>query len=121
MVTITPEEYKALLRPAKPRRYRNEKVIVDEILFDSKKEARRWSDLKIMQNRGEISALMRQPEFEINLNGVKICKIRPDFSYFGKDGKIIEDVKSPITRKDPVYRLKKKLLRAFHGIELVEV
>jgi len=34
---------------------------------------------------------------------------------------VIEDVKSPVTRKLPAYRLKKRLMLACHGITIVEV
>ena len=119
---ITLAEYKTLMeRPAKKPRYRNRKTEVDGVIFDSKKEAKRWNDLKIMQKKGEISALERQPKYSIEHNGVKICKVRPDFFYLQNGEAVIEDVKSPATRKDPVYRIKFKLLQAFHNITISEV
>src|SRR3990172_3854168 len=44
----------------------------------------------------------------------------PDFSY-RKSGLVVEDVKSPVTRKLPAYRLKKKLMLACYGITIVEI
>jgi hypothetical protein len=34
---------------------------------------------------------------------------------------VVEDVKSAITAKNPVYRLKKKLVEAIHNVKINEV
>lgn len=54
----------------------------------------------------------------------EITYYKADFKYFDNEkGKyIVEDVKSPITAKDKVYRLKiKMLLTKYPDIEFVEV
>ena len=108
------------------RKYRNKPTEVDGIMFDSKKEARRWGELKLLEKAGGISKIKRQPEYHLSVNGVMICKYSADFEYY--DHKwcperklIVEDVKSPATRKNPAYRIKKKLMKAIHGIDIVEV
>lgn len=110
---------------SKPSKYRNRKKEVDGIVFDSEKEARRYTDLKLMERAGEITALELQPEFRLEVNGRHICTYRADFSYLPAvrpglflNTRIIEDVKGVLT---PVYRLKKKLMLACWGIEITEV
>jgi hypothetical protein len=100
-------------------KYRNVKTEVDGIVFDSKKEARRYGELTTLQAAGEISRLMLQPKFDIIVNGVKVTYYKADFAYFNKDERVIEDVKGV---KTPVYRLKKKLVEALYpGVKIEEV
>ena len=44
-------------------KYRNKKLVVDGITFDSTKEGNRYIDLKILQKEGIISKLEIQPDF----------------------------------------------------------
>ncbi len=105
-----------------PRRskYGNVKTVVDGIKFDSKKEAARYSELKLLQRSGAISGLVLQPEFPIIINGKKVAKWVGDFRYSSYGSVVVEDVKSSFTRKDPYYRLKKKIVEAQYGITVVE-
>ena len=106
----------------KGNKYRAVKTEVDGIVFDSKREAARYMELMLMQKAGEISHLELQPEFECRIDGKKICTYRGDFRYFTKKNSVVEDVKSPYTAKNPVYRLKKKLVEALHpGVIIQEV
>ncbi len=137
---LSEQEYQSLIkgRPikdAKPTKYRNKKVEVDGILFDSKKEAHRYHELKLMAKVGEIIDLQLQPKFPFDLNGVHICSYVGDFQYLVPDKTTsfngikglsplilhVEDVKSAVTRKLPAYRIKVKMMRAFHGIEVEEI
>ncbi len=88
-------------------KYRAVKTTVDNIVFDSKKEARRYGELKLMLRSGQIRNLEIQPELDFILEGEKIFTYRADFVYFEGDKRIIEDCKG---FKTPVYRLKKKLI-----------
>lgn len=90
-------------------------------MFDSRKEAARWSELLAKQAAGAIAALRRQVRFPIVVNGIRVCAYVADFVYIQGGRRVIEDVKSAFTRKLPVYRLKCKLLRAALGIEIQEV
>ena len=101
-------------------KYRNVKTVVDNIKFDSKKEAKRWFDLNMLQKAGVINSLERQKKFKLDVNGQLICTYIADFTY-GEGGEfIVEDVKSPASKKLPAYRLKKKLMLAIYGIEILE-
>ncbi len=99
-------------------KYKAVRTEVDGILFASKGEAQRYWELKMMQNCGEITDLELQPRYPIVVNGEKICTYVADFRYTAKDGtKIVEDYKGFRT---PIFKLKKKLMRACYGINVVE-
>lgn len=69
-------------------------TFVDGVRFDSKIEARRWEDLRIMECAGEISNLRRQVRFALDVGMTTIGHYVADFVYHRKDGqRIIEDVK----------------------------
>ena len=101
-------------------KYGNKKTIVDNIVFDSAKEAARYSELKLLVKAGYIGGLVLQPKFPLVVNGVKVCTYIADFSYTGKDGKVfIEDVKGVRT---PMYSLKAKIFHAlFPNLRITEL
>jgi hypothetical protein len=101
-------------------KYKNRKTVVDGITFDSQKEAHRWGVLKLMEKAGEIEELDRQVRFALRVNRQEICCYIADFTYRRKingRGLIVEDVKGHRTRD---YILKRKLMKAIHGIEVLE-
>tara|TARA_Y100000816_G_scaffold235863_1_gene181605 strand:+ start:1267 stop:1641 length:375 start_codon:yes stop_codon:yes gene_type:complete len=100
---------------AKRNKFNAQKVDLDGMTFDSKKEHRRYIELKAMQQRGEIFGLEHHTKFElapkIKLEGEKRAKpaLRyfADFTYYISTGEyIVEDVKSAATRKLASYRTK---------------
>ena len=92
------------------------KTVVDGITFDSKKEAARYVELKLLEKSGQISHLELQPQFNCVVNGKKICSYRADFAYFTEKTHIVEDVKGFVT---PFFRLKKRLVEAvFPGVNI---
>lgn len=109
-------------RPPKPSKYRNRKVTLDGIEFDSAKESRRWVELKAMQQAGLIKDLRTQYSVKCVVNGVFVCEWIADFVYTDIKAckTVLEDVKSEVTRKLPVYQLKKKLVWATQKIEIKE-
>jgi uncharacterized protein DUF1064 len=88
-------------------------------LHDSQREAGRCRELCLMERAGEITGLGWQVPFDLEVNGYKVCKYVADFLYTdGKTGeRLVEDTKG---FKTPVYRLKKKLMKACLGIEVLE-
>lgn len=103
-----------------PSKLHNVRTSVDGITFDSLLEARRYGELKIEVMASTITDLEVHKPFSLNVNGIHICDYESDFVY-RRDGKfVVEDVKSKptVTR---LYRVKKKLMRAIHGIEIQEV
>lgn len=109
-------------------KYRNQKTIVDGITFDSKKEANRWAELKLLERAGKITFLQRQVSYVLVPKQVRDGKMieRPvvykaDFAYKDENGEdVVEDVKSPAT-KTQVYILKRKLLLWEYGLQVREV
>jgi len=102
-------------------KFGNHKTVVDGMTFDSKKEARRYCELRMLERGKRITGLALQPRFDFVINGVKIGYYKADFSYVENGACVVEDVKSEFTKKLPVYRLKRKLMQAVHGIEIKEV
>ena len=96
---------------------------IDGIVFDSKKEASRYAELKLLQRAGQIRELQLQPSWVVEINGQRLCRFSADFSYLDpKLGRVIEDVKSRGgTSADPAYRLRKKAAELAYGIKIVEV
>ena len=102
----------------KRSKYGSAKTVVDGITFDSRKEARRYAELKILEKAGRIEDLRLQPEFEIapnykkNGHTIRRTTYRADFQYYDVDRQktIVEDVKG---YKTETYKLKKKLVEYF--------
>ena len=83
------------------RKYGNRKTVIDGIKFDSKAEAERYKELKILEKAGLIKKLILQPEFllqdKFKYNGKteRAVKYIADFKYFdvAKGVYVVEDVK----------------------------
>lgn len=101
-------------------KYHNRKTTIDNITFDSAKEARRYIELKLLKRAGKITNFFVHPVFELEVNGRIIGKYIADFEYVENGKYIIEDVKSNPTRT-PLYIYKKKLLKAIYGYDIKEV
>lgn len=105
-------------KTVKQAKYHSEKTKIGKRVFDSKKEANRYRVLKDLQDQGKIELLECQKEFLLQ-EGFRdntgkwqrpityIC----DFFYHDveTDDWIVEDVKSIVTRKLEVYRIKRKM------------
>jgi len=100
----------------KRSKYGNRKTVVDGITFASAKEAKRFGELKLLEKAGVIADLTLQPRFPLKVNGLLICTYVGDFTYRSDGASVVEDSKGFIT---PEFRLKKKLMLAVHGIEVV--
>lgn len=122
---LTIEEFRDL-QAMKKTKYGNKKAIVDDIEFASRKEARRYCELRMLEKAGAIQDLQLQKKFELQpafyYQGHKqrpiyyVC----DFFYVEKGKHIIEDVKSPATKNNAVYKLKKKMM-LYRGYEIREI
>ena len=103
----------------KANKYGARRVTVDGIPFDSEMEARRYGELKMLRLGKLIRNLTIHPTFELRVNGVLLCKYEADFEYDDENNaRIVEDVKG---NRTALYILKKKLMKACHGIEVKEV
>ena len=126
---ISNQVYKQLLNnsiTAKQNKYRNKKVVYDDIKFDSIKEKNYYITLKYLEKAGIIKDLELQKEYilidKFTLNGKIYRKTSyfADFTYFNtKDNKIhIVDTKGV---KTDVYKLKKKMMAYKYNIEIEEI
>lgn len=128
-------------RTAKTNKYNAKKVVIDGIEFDSKKEAKRYQELLLLQKAGEIYMLERQKVYELlpaqrepdtvgKRGGVIKGKLLEravdyvaDFVYTNKNGEtVVEDVKG--FREGVAYAvfvLKRKLMLYRYGIKIIEV
>jgi Protein of unknown function (DUF1064) len=106
----------------KSSKYHNRKTLVDGIQFDSQKEANRYQQLLLLERAGLIRKIELQPRYDLIVNEQKIGFYRADFRYevVATSTMVVEDVKSSAT-KTAVYCLKKKLVKALYGIEIIEV
>lgn len=98
-------------------KYRNKPLVLDGVRFDSRKEAARWVELRLLEKARLISDLRRQVKYDLVVNGVKVCSYVADFCYVENGVEIVEDVKSVATMT-PVFRLKAKLMAAIHGVTI---
>lgn len=119
------------------RKYHNKRVEYEGIVFDSLKEKRRYCQLQLLEKQGMISNLRLQVPFELipaiyedeivqlkTKTKVKKKLIQKattyvaDFVYETMGKTIVEDTKGFRTKE---YELKKKMMRAFLGIEIKEI
>ena len=99
-------------------KYKNKKCEYQNIKFDSIKERNHFIYLKQLEEKGEIWNLRLQVKFPVLIDGKRVCSYIADFVYGDENGKHVVDVKSPITSKNPTFRLKKKLVEAQYKIEI---
>ena len=108
-------------------KYGNQKVRVDGQLFDSKREARRWQELQLLQRAGKISELQRQvpfvliPSLRDQRTGQLLereVKYIADFVYTDDGFRVVEDAKGYRTKE---FIIKRKLMLWVHGIRVQEV
>lgn len=106
-------------------KYHSKKVVVDGIEFDSKKEARRFRELVLLEKAGRITDIQRQVKFELipsqKVDGKVVeraCTYIADFVYLENGQKVVEDTKGFKTKD---YIIKRKLMLWVHGIRIKEV
>ena len=109
-------------------KYNSKKTVVDGQKFDSKKEARRYQELLLLEKAGKIKNLSRQVKFVLipsqrDENGKVVereCSYKADFTYEEEGGikTVVEDVKGYRTKE---YIIKRKLMLYQYGIRIREV
>ncbi len=99
-------------------KYHAVRTLNDGITFASRAESRRYSELVLLEQAGVITMLGIQPRFKCKVKGQLVCTYVGDFDYWEDGVYVVEDVKGFST---PIYRLKKKLVKALHNIEIREI
>jgi hypothetical protein len=108
-------------------KYGNRKVRVDNIQFDSEREAVRYSELKYLEMARKITDLELQKSFVLapSVRYSTEPRAKPalryvaDFCYVEDGHPVVEDAKG--YKHDAVYRIKKHLMLSVLGIEIREV
>ena len=103
-------------------KYHAKKEKVDGITFDSRKEASRYRQLKLLERAKAIQDLKLQVVFPLikkSMYGREI-KYVADFVYYEDGHMVVEDVKSKVTANNQVYKLKKRLMAEYYGIVIRE-
>jgi len=119
-------------------KYRNRKIVRDGEQFDSMREYRRWCELRLLEQAGDIMDLTRQVPYELiptqrepytvgPKGGIRQGKVieRPveyiaDFVYLDRrtGETVVEDAKGMRTKD---YVIKRKLMLYIHHIRIREV
>ena len=96
------------------------RTTVDGITFDSKAEAQRYVELKLMEKVGLVASIRVHPRFPIIVNHIKVCSVILDFSYYYLEDKLVvhEDIKG---KDNALSRLKRKLVEAYWNIKVTVV
>lgn len=98
-------------------KYRNVKCTYNGIKFDSIGERDRYKVLELRQKAKQISELQTQVKYPLIVNQIKVCNYIADFTYCDIEGNlVVEDFKGVITG---LFTLKKKLMKAVHGIDIL--
>jgi hypothetical protein len=100
------------------RKFGNTPTVVHGIEFHSKREAKRYSELRMLERAGHIQDLQTQVKFDLVVNGLRIATYKADFVYTESGAKVVEDTKGYPNDRWP---MKKKLMKAIHGIDVKEV
>lgn len=113
------------------RKFKNVPTEIDGIRFASKREAKRYCELRLLEKAGHISSLEIQPAFKFEVNGRPVlirsagfpngrqAKYVADFAYWDGEKRVVEDSKGFST---PEYKLKKALVEAlFPAVRIMEV
>lgn len=123
---MTAADLQSLRTQGKGQKYGAQRMTVDGITFDSKKEARRYQELRLMERAGQIADLQRQVVIELEGRAGPLLtrtgrqmRITVDFAYVDrKTGlTVFEDAKGLPTRD---YEVRRAVAQAM-GIEVIEV
>jgi len=98
----------------KPHKYHADPTVVDGVRFSSKREANRYSELKLLKRAGDVAFFLRQAPFHLP-GGKYVC----DFLVFYADGHVeVEDVKGFRTEE---YKRKKRAVEKEYPIKITEI
>lgn len=111
----------------KNNKYSNTKVTIDGETFDSKREAKRYCELKLLERAGEIKNLERQVKFVLipsqRIDGKVVereCSYIADFKYQdAHTGELIVEDTKGVRTKD--YIIKRKLMLSVYKIKISEI
>lgn len=98
------------------------KTVVDGLTFDSKKEAKRYQELRTLQRAEIIKDLRVHPKYKLEVNGELVTTYKPDFDYLQDNTIVVEDVKGYKGGATWAYfRLKIRLFEALYPNIVIKV
>lgn len=100
------------------RKYGNIPTCVDGHRLDSKLEARRYQELRLLLVAGQIRNLEVHCRFPLEVSGKRIGHYEADFAYLENGTLVLEDCKGVAT---PLYRWKRAHVLAQYGITIREI
>lgn len=118
MTTISRQEAQALLTKPKRSKYGNKKVMIDGILFDSKREGDYYAELKLREKAGEVVGVeMQRPFALLGSAGLLMATYKADFCFWDNvaDRFRCIDVKGFATKE---FKLKRKMMKGLLGIDV---
>lgn len=100
-------------RTSNSNKYNAKKAEINGVRFDSLKEARLYQKLENMQRMGIISDLQRQVRFELvpKQKDERAVYYVADYVFKEGDKVVVADCKSAMTKKLPVYVVKRKIFK----------
>lgn len=110
----------------KPSKYKAIRTTVGELNFDSKREARRYQELKLLERAGKIAELERQVVYElapsVRIKGEQrarpALRFKLDFRYLDLETnlRVHDDAKG---FADTAFRIRQHLMKSVHGIDVI--
>ena len=104
-------------------KYHNRRAVYKGMSFDSIGEMNRYKELELMQMAGVISELKHAVRFKLlpaqkgELRNEKGVVYIADFTYKRNGTSVVEDYKG---KRTDVYILKRKMMKYFYGVEILE-
>lgn len=101
-------------------KYNAKPTVIEGKWFASRREARDYQTLLILEKAGKITNLRLQVRFPLEVNGVLVTTYVADFVYreVDTDMTVVADSKGV---KTDVYKIKKKLMKLLRGIDILEL
>lgn len=118
--------YEQIFPKKKRNKFNANKIVIDDIKFDSQKEGNRYLQLKQLRcardPKERVVNIETQKKYRCDVNGKHVCNYYADFVVTYADGRVeVEDVKGYKKGSSyAVFKIKKKLVEAIHDIAIKE-
>lgn len=117
MTTLTSAQYRETVKQPKKSKYGNKRVEYDGHTFDSILERDYYIHLKLRERLGEVYEVEMQRPISLRVNGFVVGTLRVDFWFYDDVQKRTRVVDTKGFETD-VSRIKRKLVKAIHGIDV---
>jgi hypothetical protein len=117
---LSREAFKGLLDRQRRSKYGAKASWLDGIRFDSKRERDTYARLKLRADVGEISGLELQVRYPLKVEGSLLGHYVADFVFYDHVLKCLRIIDAKGVRT-PLYKWKRKHMKAAYGIDIEEV